>query len=78
MPSSFVNKKELSYLEKKAEIKRVLNSIGYENALKHIIDDLDSIEDINKTQSIYLFELISCLEKALEIYPRLKNAMVFD
>lgn len=78
MSSVFLNKKELSYLEKKQDIKRVLNSIGYENALKYIIDDLDSLDNINKTQSIYLFELISCLEKALEIYPRLKNAVVTD
>lgn len=78
MSTLFNNKKELSYLEKKEDIKRVLNSIGYENALKYIIDDLDLIDNINKTQSIYLFELISCLEKALEIYPRIKNAVVTD
>lgn len=73
MVDSVLRKKELSYLEKKQEIKRKLNSIGYENALRYIIEDLDSIENINKTQSIYLFELISCLEKALQIYPRLKK-----
>ena len=73
MSGIFTDKRELSLLENKSDLKRVLNSIGYENALKYIIDDLDSIDNINKTQSIYLFELISCLEKALEIYPRIKK-----
>jgi len=37
------------------------------------VEDLDQIDDINNTQSMHLFQLISALENALEIYPRIKN-----
>lgn len=66
-------KKEIEYLEKKENIKNLLGSLGYANILRYMIEDLDSIDDINNTQSIHLFQLISALENALEIYPRLKN-----
>lgn len=65
--------KEIQYLEKKENIKKLLESLGYENILRYMLEDLDTIEDINNTQSICLFQLISALENALEIYPRLKN-----
>ena len=66
-------KKEIQYLEKKENIKKLLESLGYENILRYMVEDLDSIEDINNTQSMHLFQIISALENALEIYPRLKN-----
>jgi len=66
-------KKEVQYLEKKDNIKKLLESLGYENILRYMIEDLDSIDDVNNTQSMYLFQLISALENALEIYPRIKN-----
>lgn len=66
-------KKEVQYLEKKTNIKKLFESMGYENILRYMIEDLDSIEDINNTQSIYLFQIISALENALEIYPRIHN-----
>jgi len=66
-------KKEVQYLEKKENIKKLFESMGYENILRYMIEDLDNIEDVNNTQSIYLFQLISALENALEIYPRIKN-----
>lgn len=67
------NKQELVYLEKKPKIKKVLGSLGYENVIRHILEDLDNIQDINNTQSVYLFEAISSLERLLEILPRIKN-----
>lgn len=65
-------KKEISYLENKEKIKFLINSVGYENILRYMIEDLDTIDDIGNTQSVYLFQIISSLETALEIYPRLK------
>jgi len=66
-------KKEVQYLEKKEHIKKLLESLGYENILRYMIEDLDSIDDVNNSQSMHLFQLISALESALEIYPRLNN-----
>ena len=65
-------KKEVSYLKNKETIKSFVSEVGYENILRYMVDDLDTIEDIDNTQSMYLFQLISSLENALEVYPRLK------
>ena len=67
-------RKEVSYLENKETIKSFIESVGYENVLRYMIEDLDTIDDIGNTQSIYLFHLISALKNALEIYPRLQDA----
>ena len=67
-------KKEVQYLENKDKMKKLFESLGYENMLRYMIEDLDNIEDVNNTQSVYLFQLISVLENALEIYPRIQNA----
>lgn len=66
-------KKEAIYLEQKESIRTLLQEVGYENIFRYMIEELDHIDDISNTQSVYLFEIISILEKALEIYPRLKN-----
>ena len=66
-------KKEINYLEQKENIRTLLEKIGYEHVLRYMVEDLDHIDDISNTQSIYLFEIISMLEKVLEIYPRLKH-----
>ena len=66
-------KKEVKYLESKEKIKSFVTSVGYENIIRYMIEELDDIDDINSTQSMYLFQLISSLETALEIYPRLKS-----
>lgn len=66
-------KKEAIYLEQKESIRTLLQEVGYENIFRYMIEELDHIDDINNTQSMYLFQLISSLEKALEIYPRLKH-----
>jgi hypothetical protein len=64
---------ELSYLNVRNDIEELVDRVGYENILKHMIDHLDHIDDINNTKSIYLFQVISSLEKVLEVYPRLDN-----
>ena len=66
-------KKEVIYLEQKESVRTLLQEVGYENIFRYMIEELDNIDDINNTQSMYLFQLISSLEKALEIYPRLKH-----
>lgn len=66
-------KKEVSYLQNKEDIKSFVAEIGYENILRYMVEDLDTIDDIGNTQSMYLFQLISALENALEIYPRLRD-----
>lgn len=66
-------KKEVIYLEQKESIRTLLQEVGYENIFRYMIEDLDHIDDINNTQSMYLFQIISSLEKVLEIYPRLKH-----
>ena len=64
---------ELSYLNVRNDIEELVDKVGYENILKHMIEHLDHIDDINNTQSMYLFQIISSLEKVLEVYPRLEN-----
>ena len=64
---------ELSYLNVRNDIEELVDRVGYENILKHMIEHLDHIDDINNTQSMYLFQIISSLEKVLEVYPRLEN-----
>ena len=66
-------KKEVTYLQNKEDIKSFFEAVGYENILRYMVEDLDTIDDIGNTQSMYLFQLISSLETALEIYPRLKD-----
>ena len=66
-------KKEVIYLEQKESIRTLLQEVGYENMIRYMIEELDHIDDINNTQSVYLFQIISSLEKVLEIYPRLKH-----
>lgn len=67
-------KKEVNYLEQKENIRTLLDKVGYENIFRYMVEDLDHIDNISNTQSIYLFEIISMLEKVLEIYPRLDHA----
>jgi len=66
-------KKEVEYLEVKEDIKSFVDSVDYEHIIRYMVEDLDQIDDINNTQSMHLFQLISALENALEIYPRIKN-----
>jgi len=64
---------ELDYLNVRNDIEELVDRVGYENILKHMIEKLDHIDDLNNTQSMYLFQIISSLEKILEVYPRLQN-----
>ena len=67
--------REVEYLQSKDTVRSLIESAGHENILRYMIEDLDTIDDINNTQSMYLFKLISSLEEALQIYPRIKNAV---
>ena len=64
---------EIKYLNVKNDIRNLVNKTGYEDIIKYMIEDLDHIDDINNTQSIYLFQIIASLQKVLEIYPRLEH-----
>ena len=66
-------KKEVKYLEDKEKIKSLIDSLGYENIIRYMMEEVDHIDDLTNTQSVYMFELLSHLEKILEIYPRLKD-----
>ena len=64
---------EIRYLNVKNDIRNLVNKTGYEDIIKYMIEDLDHIDDINNTQSMYLFQIIASLQKVLEIYPRLEH-----
>jgi len=66
-------KKEVKYLEDKEKIKCLVDSLGYESIIRYMMEEVDHIDDLTNTQSVYMFELLSHLEKVLEIYPRIKN-----
>ena len=67
------DKQEVKYLDVRNSIKNFLEEVDYDYIIRYMIDDLDTIEDINNTQSMELFKLISNLEIALQSYKRLKN-----
>ena len=67
------DKKELVYINVKESIKEFTSKAGYENVLRFMIEQFDTIDDITNTQSVELFKLISCLEDALKSYERLKS-----
>jgi hypothetical protein len=67
------DKQEVKYLDVRNSIKNFLEEVDYDNIIRYMIEDLDTIEDINNTQSMELFKLISNLEIALQSYKRLKN-----
>ena len=66
-------KQELEYLNNRNEIKDFADKIGYNNIIRHMIEQFDTIEDITNTQSMELFKLITSLQDALQSYERLKN-----
>ena len=67
------DREEVKYLNVRNSIKNFLEEVDYDHIIRYMIDDLDTIEDINNTQSMELFKLISNLEIALQSYKRLKN-----
>ncbi len=66
-------RKELSYLNAKNDIRDFIDKNGYSNIIRYMLDKLDVIDDISNTQSIELFKLISHLESALDSYERLQE-----
>lgn len=67
------DKEDLEYLEVKSHIRDCVDTAGYHNILRYMIEQLDNIEDIGNTQSIELFKLISSLESALQSHQRLQQ-----
>ena len=67
------DREEVKYLNVRNSIKNFLEEVDYDHIIRYMIDDQDTIEDINNTQSMELFKLISNLEIALQSYKRLKN-----
>jgi len=67
------DKKDIAYMNVKENIKEFTSKAGYENVLRFMIEQFDTIDDITNTQSIELFKLIACLEDALKSYERLKS-----
>tara|TARA_A100001201_G_scaffold51005_1_gene50715 strand:+ start:2963 stop:3193 length:231 start_codon:yes stop_codon:yes gene_type:complete len=67
------DREEVKYLNVRNSIRNFLEEVDYDHIIRYMIDDLDTIEDINNTQSMELFKLISNLEIALQSYKRLKN-----
>lgn len=74
MPSLSKNeRKEINYLNTRNDIRDFVDKNGYSNIIRYMIDQLDIIDDLNNTQSMELFKLISSLERALKSYERLQE-----
>jgi hypothetical protein len=65
-----LEEKYINFVEEWCE---VLEHKAFNNIIRHMIDQFDTVEDITNTQSMELFKLISCLQDALQSYERLKN-----
>tara|TARA_R100000005_G_C4924921_1_gene156502 strand:- start:300 stop:539 length:240 start_codon:yes stop_codon:yes gene_type:complete len=66
-------REELNYLNIKNEIRDFTKKVDYAYIIRYMIEEFDTIDDINNTQSMELFKLISNLELGLQSYERLKN-----
>ena len=66
-------KKEIKYLNARNDIREFVDKNGYSNIIRYMLDQLDVIDDLNNTQSMELFKLISYLESALNSYERLQE-----
>ena len=66
-------KKEIKYLNARNDIRDFVDKNGYSNIIRYMLDQLDVIDDLNNTQSMELFNLISYLESALNSYERLQE-----
>lgn len=69
------DKKYVAYMNVKESIKEFTSKAGYENVLRFMIEQFDTIDDITNTQSMELFKLIASLEEALKSYERLKSEL---
>ena len=66
-------REELNYLNIKNKIKDFTKKVDYSYIIRYMIEEFDTIDDINNTQSMELFKLISNLELVLQSYERLRN-----
>ena len=49
---------ELDYLNVRNDIEELVDRVGYENILKHMIEKLDHIDDINNIKSISISDYL--------------------
>lgn len=66
-------KQETRYLENRNAIKVFLEQQNWQDVLRYMVENLDSIDDINNSQSIEMFKLVTSLEDAL-----LSHSRIFD
>lgn len=59
------------YLSKKEKMKEIIHDLGFDNILRYMIENLDTIDDLTSSQSIEMFRLISSLEDAKNAYERI-------
>lgn len=64
-------KKENRYLNHKESIRQFLSEHHWSDIIRNMIEDLDSIDDLNNSQSIEMFKLVSCLQDAINAYDRI-------
>ena len=64
------NKSEIRYLHNKDSIKQILTQYHWSDIYQAMIDSLDSIDDLNVSQSIEMFRLVSMLQDAIISYER--------
>lgn len=64
-------KRETEYLNNKEQINQYLLKFNWSYILRVMIERLDQVDDLNQSQSLEMFKLISSLEDALQSYYRL-------
>lgn len=64
-------KRETEYLNNKEQINQYLLKFNWSYILRVMIEKLDQVDDLNQSQSLEMFKLISSLEDALQSYYRL-------
>ena len=68
-----IKKQETRYLENKESIRQLLSKFHWSDIMRHMIESLDSIDDVNTSQSIEIFKIVSSLEDAIISYNRIQN-----
>lgn len=67
------NKSAIRYLHNKDSIKQILTQYHWSDIYQAMIDNLDSIDDLNVSQSVEMFRLVSMLQDAIISYERVAN-----
>jgi|688.fasta_scaffold15669_36 hypothetical protein len=64
------NKSETRYLYHKESIKLFLAKYHWSDIMRCMVENLDNIDDLNTSQSVEMFKLVSLLEDAINSYER--------